>query len=83
MKKTTMLCDICGSVGTAEQPIKEALQVPVTFMTDQVEGRSIAPYLQWMTIDICEADFERIRIFQPLIGSEGNSYSWNKRLSFE
>ena len=57
MRKVDYVCDICKK----ENKIFGIDQkIPVVFTTEQNEGRSTEPYLDRVTIDICEMCYSKI-----------------------
>ena len=51
-------CDICKK--ETEKTNIKTLTIPVRWLTEQNEGRSIKPYITTETKDICEECLERI-----------------------
>ena len=75
----TYKCDLCEF--TAAKGITPKT-VPVLFLTDQTEGRSVKPYLLSLTIETCDQCFSRIKDAQPLTGSGAmghNTYTWREQ----
>lgn len=73
MKKTIekFYCDICG----AECENVKQITYPVVFLTDQTEGRSSKPYIDYSKLDVCENCCEKI-LKVSAVGAMGyNKYS--------
>lgn len=49
---TSYFCDICKKE-TEKDNVKSISRMPVIFTTEQTEGRSVEPYLDFVSIDIC------------------------------
>lgn len=47
---TTLTCDLCKN----EVSELETIKYPVVFITEQTEGRSSEPYIDYKQIDLCE-----------------------------
>ena len=78
--KTTVTCDMCG------REIYGAVtgtNIPVTFTTEQTEGRSIEPTrFSLIKMDICLECFKRVARNQPIKASGAmgnNSYMWDDK----
>lgn len=61
MQKTEHYCDVCGEIA-----VHLSTKTPVTFTTEQTEGRSINPYLQIESLDLCDQCRHFIVNNQPL-----------------
>jgi hypothetical protein len=78
MKKQIIECDICKVV-SQKSFIEEKL--PIIFHTEQNEGRSCEPYLEFLKLDVCANCYQKI-LKGYAIHAEGaqgyNSYYLNK-----
>lgn len=77
MSQTIIIkCDVCES----DVDVKADVQIPVTFTTEQTEGRSVEPYITRSDpIDICLRCIKRLTEEQPIYacGAQGhNSYKF-------
>lgn len=79
MKQEKAFCDICSAEigGTVEQR-----RIPVTFTTEQTEGRAMTPTLTSVSLDVCADCLKRITDEQPLRGAGAmghNTYTWRNK----
>ena len=61
---TTHVCDLCRG-----KAVHKKCPVPVTFLTEQTEGRPVKPYLAIESLDLCEVCLELIVRRQPIQAS--------------
>ena len=84
VKVTQCNCDIKGC---SNEAFKEDVVLPVTFTTEQTEGRSARkPYIEMTKLDICEEHYNDFVFRNPLtaIGAQGyNDYSLDVTLNRE
>lgn len=74
--KIICTCDMCG--GDAKN---EKRRIPVTFLSEQTEGKYCKPYLTYADMELCDTCYEIVIDKQPVvgIGAQGyNRYSWKK-----
>lgn len=79
-KITKYSCDI---VGCSEEATRESISLPVTFLTEQTEGKAVMPYIDFKQIDLCEPHYLDFVFSNPLTanGAQGhNNYSLDIRL---
>lgn len=79
---TITKCDICHT----DTNVKPINNIPVTFYTEQTEGRSVEPYLSMVKMDICLRCLDMIIKNQPLTGTgaQGNNeYNFVEGVKFE
>lgn len=68
----TFYCDICH----IEMEKEFKINYPVVFLTEQTEGRTVNPYVQNNTLDVCKSCAETILRVKG-IGAQGyNEYSY-------
>lgn len=80
-KKTVVVCtcDICKKTTNDEKRIR-SVQIPVTFLTEQTEGRAVAPYISIQNLDLCATCLKKVAILTAT-GAQGyNTYRFNENV---
>lgn len=72
----TYTCDICGT----EFDEKRRVNVPVLWVTEQNEGRSVKPYFGTKELDLCEACTDKVHVVEAAGACGVNNYRFRKEL---
>ena len=73
IQQTIEKCDLCG-----KQASTETIKYPVIFISDQTEGRSCKPYIDYQNLDLC-AECKAATCAITAYGAQGlNTYSLSK-----
>lgn len=68
------VCDLCKT----ETKEIQLINIPVAFVTEQTEGRTVTPYLSTKAIDVCSGCHEKIIENYPIkgAGAQGHNRYW-------
>ena len=74
---TVCTCDLCKKTVVRKSEI-HSVRIPVKFLTEQTEGRSVEPYIVLENLDLCFKCLEKATTLSA-IGAQGyNTYKFEQ-----